>query len=64
MTIRLLVYLNMSLCYMFTALVASQRIKENPEDNRQWLVGLPAVILTIGLLVVMAQDVLSNGLPS
>lgn len=59
MTTRLLVYLVMSLCYMFAALVASHRIKENPEDNRQWLIGLPSVLLSIGMLSMMVHDLLS-----
>lgn len=59
LTVRLLVYLIMALAFMISALAACHQIKESPESNRPWLIAAPALILTVALLVVMLDDLLS-----
>lgn len=59
LTLRLLVYLIMSLAYMVAAVTACRAIKERPTDNRPWLIAGPSLVLTILLLVVMVNDLLS-----
>lgn len=53
---RLLVYLVMSLAYMFPALKACDIIKEDPESNKPWIVALPSLILTVLLVVMTLRD--------
>ena len=59
LTVRLLVYLIMSLAFMVAALMACHLIKEDPESNRPWLIAIPALILTVALLAVMFNDLFS-----
>ena len=59
LTVRLLVYLIMALAFMFSSLVACHLIREDPENNRPWLIAAPALLLTVVLLVVMLNDLLS-----
>ena len=59
LTLRLLVYLVMSLAYMFTALAACALIRENPYSNKPWMVGIPSLVLTVALVAVMVHDLLS-----
>ena len=53
------VYLIMALAFMFSALAACHLIRENPESNRPWLIAAPALLLTVALLAVMVDDLLS-----
>lgn len=59
LTVRLLVYLIMALAFMFSALSACHLIRENPESNKPWLIATPALLLTVALLAVMLDDLLS-----
>lgn len=59
LTVRLLIYLAMSLAFMFSALAACHLIRENLESNRPWLIAAPALLLTVALLAVMVDDLLS-----
>lgn len=59
LTVRLLVYLIMSLAFMVAALIACHLIKEDPESNKSWLIAAPALVLAVVLLVVMFHDLLS-----
>lgn len=59
LTVRLLVYLIMSLAFMVAALMACHLIKEDPESNMPWLIAIPALILTVVLLAVMFSDLFS-----
>jgi len=58
-TVRLLIYLVMSLAFMVAALIACHLIKEDPESNKPWLIAAPALVLAVVLLVVMFHDLLS-----
>ena len=59
LTVRLLIYLVMSLAFMVAALIACHLIKEDPESNKPWLIAAPALVLAVVLLVVMFHDLLS-----
>ena len=59
LTVRLLIYLIMSLAFMVVSLMACHLIKENPESDRPWLIAVPALSLTVVLLAVMFHDLLS-----
>lgn len=59
LTVRLLIYLIMALAFMTSALVSCDLIKTRPDDNRPWLIAAPSLILTIMLLAVMFDDLLS-----
>lgn len=59
LTVRLLIYLAMSMAYMISAVIACFIIRERPESNRPWLIAAPSGILTIMLLIVMVDDLLS-----
>lgn len=59
LTVRLLIYQSMALAFMVAALSACHLIKEDPESNRPWLIAIPALILTVALLAVMFDDLLS-----
>ena len=59
LTVRLLVYLIMALAFMFSALAACPLIRGNPASNRPWLIAAPALLLTVALLAVMVDDLLS-----
>lgn len=59
LTVRLLVYLVMSMAYMISAILACDIIKRHPESNRPWLVAVPSLVLTLALLIVMTDDLLS-----
>ena len=59
LTVRLLIYQSMALAFMVAALSACHLIKENPENNKPWLIAAPALILSIVLLAVMFDDLLS-----
>lgn len=50
---------NHGLAFMFSALAACHLIRENPESNRPWLIAAPALLLTVALLAVMVDDLLS-----
>ena len=58
-TVRLLIYLVMSLSFMVAALIACHLIKEDPESNKSWLIAAPDLVLAVVLLVVMFHDLLS-----
>lgn len=59
LTIRLLVYLGMSLAYMVAAVTACHIIWNRPEDNSPWLIAAPSLVLTVALLAIMFHDLLS-----
>ena len=57
--VRLLVYLIMALAFMFFCPGRLSPNRENPESNRPWLIAAPALLLTVALLAVMVDDLLS-----
>lgn len=59
MTVRLLVYLVMSLAYMFSALAACKLIRENPGSSWTWIAGIPPLALTAALLTLVGKDLFS-----
>lgn len=59
LTVRLLIYLTMSMAYMISAVLACFIINNHPESNKPWLIAGPSLILTILLLAVMVDDLLS-----
>lgn len=59
LTVRLLIYLIMSMAYMISAILACDIIKRHPESNMPWLIAAPSLVLTLTLLIVMVDDLLS-----
>ena len=49
LTVRLLVYLIMALAFMVSSLVACHLIREDPENNRPWVIAAPALLQTVAL---------------
>lgn len=58
LNIRGIVYLIMSVTYMFVALKSCDAIRQDPYDNKPWLIALPSLILTLMLLALMARDLM------
>ena len=57
MKVRLLIYLIMSLCYMFVGMAGAKTIQDEPENKSALIFAITALILTIMLLAVMFGDI-------